>query len=177
MISIKNAKTLILAFLIIFKYLCEFYHTLSYINDFIRYETSFSVLNALRRGDLLTIGDIKSVLHQYVEEGSMSQDSINRFFNLKNTNEAIKKMPGITLRLNHNLLDTLLVPTEPFMLEEYVDYYHKTADSKSMEREIVNAGHDLCKIAGVKLIHPIYYFTHFLSLLPVWRRVALPPVL
>lgn len=111
---------------------------MSYINDFIRYETSFSVLNALRRGDLLTIRDVKSVLHQYVEEGSISEDSINRFFNLKNTKLIRKNMPGIAIRLNHNLLDTLLIPTEPFMLEKYVDFYHNTADRKNMEKEINN---------------------------------------
>lgn len=138
MILIKNTKTPIPAFLIIFKYLYEFSHTLSYINDFIRYETSFSVLNALRRGDLLTIKDMKNVLHQYVEEGSMSDGSINRFFNIKNTKEIGKKIPGITLRLNHDLLDTLIIPTEPFMLEKYVDYYHNMTDRKSEEREINN---------------------------------------
>ncbi len=137
MILIKNAKTLILAFLVIFKYFYEFSRTLSYINDFIRYETSFSVLNALRCGDLLSVKDVKSVLHQYVEEGSISEDSINRFFAFKNTKE-IMKIPGITLMLKHNLLDTLLVPMEPFMLEKYVDYYHKTADNKNMEKKINN---------------------------------------
>lgn len=96
-------------------------------------------MNALRRGDLLTLRDVKSVLHQYVKEGSLSDDSINRFFSLKNTNEIIKRLPGITLILSHSLLDTLIVPTEPFMLEKYVDYYHKMADSKSTERKINNS--------------------------------------
>lgn len=138
MIPIKNAKKSILAFLIIFKYLCEFSHTLSYINDFIRYETSFSILNALKRGELLTIRDIKSVLHEFVREGSLSDGSVDRFFNLKDTSKIITRLPGITLVLNRNLLDTLLVPTEAFVLQQYVNYYHGMADGKSMKRKINN---------------------------------------
>lgn len=52
---------------------------------------------------------------------------------------------------------------------EFTGMYHRPP--------CVNAGHDLCRIAGIKLIHPIYYFTYFLSHLLLLRMIAPPPML
>ena len=42
--------------------------------------------------------------------------------------------------------------------ESSLDLYYRSIGDKASC--IVNAGQDLCKIAGVKLIHLIYFFTH-----------------
>lgn len=122
--------------------MCEIFHTLSYINDFLRYEISYLVLSASKTGTLLTVKEVKECLAEFVENGSISKDSINRFLMLRlmKTNKNIsgirKNLPGITLHFQNKLQDTLLVPTEPILLKKYVEYYQAKVELMMREMEI-----------------------------------------
>lgn len=93
-------------------------------------------MGAFRAGLNLSVKDVKDILLELVEAGSMSKDSINRFLNLKRPKEIYERIPHITLQLYHNLSETIIIPTEPELLKKYIDYYEGKSHIKALEREI-----------------------------------------
>lgn len=117
-----------------------------YIVEFLKYQVSWDILNALNYGHFLTLNDLREMLRYYVEHveqkgteeeitiRSISKATVNRFLR-----DIRKHLPTVGVVPKHPVQESIVIPHDVLaveLMQKIIDRYHMKADLEKIEREI-----------------------------------------
>ena len=110
----------------------EYFHTMTKTTDYLRYAVYYSCLIAWKNQIRPTIHELKESLR----DDGISDDIINRFLPESKPEKLSMNLPGVKLKLNKTLSETLILPSDSGLIKAYVDWYQSKCDRKFMERMV-----------------------------------------